>query len=84
MEKILQNASCSVMRQGVRRTAYQIQNWQGIVQQALQRQTKSIIRAYLPQNINAINTVAKSSYSYVYTKKALLVAPLRRMIYYRW
>jgi len=64
------------VRQELQGLAYQIQNWQGFVQEALQEKQNDLLEPIYRKVINAIQTVAKESgYAYVYNKEALLVAP---------
>jgi len=64
------------VRQELQGLAYQIQNWQGFVQEALQEKQNDLLEPIYRKVINAIQTVAKENgYTYVYNKEALLVAP---------
>jgi outer membrane protein len=64
------------MRQELEGLAYQIQNWQGIVQNEMQAKQNELLQPIYAKVMNALNTVAKESgYSYVYNMEALLVAP---------
>ena len=64
------------MRQELEGYAYQIQNWQQIVQNAMQGKQSQLLEPVYRKAMNALNQVAKENgYSYVYTKDALLVAP---------
>jgi outer membrane protein len=64
------------MRQELEGLAYQIQNWQGIVQQEMQAKQNELLQPIYMKAVNALNAVAKESgYGYVYNQEALLVAP---------
>jgi outer membrane protein len=70
----------SVTRQQIRQEleglAYQIQNWQQIVQNALQGKQSELLEPIYSKAMTALNAVAKEGgYSYIYNKEALLVAP---------
>jgi outer membrane protein len=69
-------ATRNLMRQELEGYAYQIQNWQQIVQNAMQGKQSQLLEPVYRKAMNALNQVAKENgYSYVYTKDALLVAP---------
>jgi outer membrane protein len=64
------------IRQELEGMAYQIQNWQQIVQNALQGKQSEILEPIYRKAMTALNAAAKEGgYSYVYNKEALLVAP---------
>lgn len=64
------------VRQELEGLAYQIQNWQGIVQNAMQNKQSQLLEPIYRKAMNALNDAAKENgYSYVYNKEALLVAP---------
>ncbi len=64
------------IRQELEGLAYQIQNWQQIVQNALQGKQNELLEPIYAKAMNALNAVAKEAgYTYVYNKEALLVAP---------
>jgi outer membrane protein len=64
------------IRQELEGLAYQIQNWQQIVQNALQGKQSELLEPIYGKAMTALNAVAKEGgYSYVYNKEALLVAP---------
>ena len=64
------------IRQELEGLAYQIQNWQQIVQNALQGKQSQLLEPIYRKAMNALNAAAKEGgYSYVYNKEALLVAP---------
>jgi outer membrane protein len=64
------------LRQDIQGLAYQIQNWQGIAQQAMQNKQSELLEPVYVRVMNALNAVAKENgYSYVYNKEVLLVAP---------
>ena len=64
------------IRQELEGLAYQIQNWQQIVQNALQGKQSELLEPIYVKAMNALNAVAKEGgYTYVYNKEALLVAP---------
>jgi outer membrane protein len=64
------------VRQELEGLAYQIQNWQGIVQNAMQSKQNELLEPIYRKAMNALNAAAKENgYSYVYNKEALLVAP---------
>lgn len=55
---------------------YQIQNWQAIVQQAMENKQNELLAPIYRKVYDAIRAVAKEKgYSHVYNKEALLVAP---------
>ena len=63
-------------RQDIQGLAYQIQNWQGIAQQAIQNKQSELLEPIYVKVMGALNAVAKENgYSYVYNKEVLLVAP---------
>jgi len=69
-------ATRNLMRQELEGYAYQIQNWQQIVERAMQGKQSQLLEPVYRKAMNALNQVAKENgYSYVYTKDALLVAP---------
>ena len=64
------------IRQELEGLAYQLQNWQSIVQNALQEKQGQLLEPIYVKAVNALNTVAKeNNITYVYNKEALLVAP---------
>ena len=64
------------IRQELQGYAYQIQNWQSIVQQEMQGKQQELLAPIYRKVMKAINDVAKESgYAYVYSQEALLVAP---------
>jgi len=64
------------MRQEMEGLAYQLQNWQGYVQNEMQEKQNELLQPIYVKAMNALNEVAKANgYSYVYSKEALLVAP---------
>ena len=64
------------IRQELEGYAYQIQNWQQIVQNALQSKQQELLDPIYRKAVGAVQQVAKDNgYAYVYTKEALLVAP---------
>lgn len=64
------------IRQELEGLAYQIQNWQQIVQQAMQGKQSELLEPVYRKAMNALNTVAKANgYAYVLNKETLLVAP---------
>ncbi len=64
------------MREEMQQDLYELQNWQGIVQNLMQAKEQSLLEPLYKKAIDAIQTVSKESgYTYVYTKEALLVAP---------
>lgn len=64
------------IRQDLEGLAYQIQNWQGIVQNAMQNKQSELLEPIYRKAMDALNAAAKENgYSYVYNKEALLVAP---------
>lgn len=63
-------------RQDMEGLAYQVQNWQAIVQQAMQNKQGQLLQPVYEKVMNTIKTVAKENgYSYVYNQEVLLVAP---------
>lgn len=64
------------MRQELEGLAYQIQNWQSIVQNEMQGKQNELLQPIYMKAMNALNAVAKENgYGYVYNQEALLVAP---------
>ena len=64
------------VRQELEGLAYQIQNWQSIVQNAMQNKQSQLLEPVYRKAMNALNAAAKENgYAYVYNKEALLVAP---------
>ncbi len=64
------------IRQELEGMAYQIQNWQQIVQNALQGKQSEILEPIYRKAMAALNAAAKEGgYTHVYNKEALLVAP---------
>ncbi|HEY0751533.1 MAG TPA: OmpH family outer membrane protein [Chitinophagaceae bacterium] len=64
------------IRQELEGLAYQLQNWQSIVQNALQQKQNDFLEPIYVKAMNALNAVAKENgYSYVFNKESLLVAP---------
>lgn len=65
-----------IIRQELEQLAYQIQNWQQIVQQAMQGKQSELLEPVYRKAMNALNTVSKANgYAYVLNKETLLVAP---------
>ena len=63
-------------RQDIQAISYQVQNWQGFVQQAMQAKENQLMEPVYRKVMNALNQVAKENgYSYVYNAEVLLVAP---------
>ena len=66
----------AIARQEMEGMAYQIQNWQSIVQQAMQGKQNELLEPVYRKVMAALNAVAKENgYSYVINKEQLLVAP---------
>ncbi|MER3464695.1 MAG: hypothetical protein C4329_10115 [Chitinophagaceae bacterium] len=64
------------VRQEMEGLAYQIQNWQSYVQQAMQAKQNRLLEPVYRKVFNAIQSVAKDNgYTHVLNKEALLVAP---------
>src|SRR5215213_5800821 len=64
------------IRQELEGYAYQIQNWQQLVQQALQGKQQELLEPIYRKVDAAIQTVAKENgYSFVFNSEALLVMP---------
>ena len=64
------------IRQELEGIAYQVQNWQPYVQQAMQNKQEEFLAPIYRKVLEAINAVAKETgYTHVYNKEALLVAP---------
>lgn len=64
------------IRQEMEGLAYQIQNWQGIAQQAMQAKQQNLLEPIYRKVDNAIQAVAKENgYGYVFNREALLVMP---------
>jgi len=64
------------VRQELEQYAYQIQNWQQIVQQQLQAKQQELLEPIYRKVDGAIQTVAKENgYTFVFNSEALLVMP---------
>ena len=64
------------MRQELENLAYQIQNWQAIVQNEMEAKQNELLQPIYVKVMDAVNAVAKESgYAYVYNQEALIVAP---------
>lgn len=64
------------VRQEMEGIAYQIQNWQSYVQQAMQAKQNRLLEPVYRKVYNAIQSVAKDNgYTHVFNKEAFLVAP---------
>lgn len=64
------------IRQELEGMAYQIQNWQSIVQNAMQGKQNQLLEPVYRKVMAALNAVAKENgYSFVVNKETLLVAP---------
>ena len=64
------------VRQELEGYAYQIQNWQQLVQQALQTKQQELLEPIYRKVDGAIQTVAKENgYTFVFNSEALLVMP---------
>lgn len=64
------------IRQEMEQIAYQIQNWQGIQQQALQGKQAQLLEPIYDRVETAINQVAKENgYTYVFNREVLVVMP---------
>lgn len=64
------------MREEMQQDLYELQNWQAIVQNAMQAKEQNLLEPLYKKAIDAVQAVAKENgYTYVYTKDALLVAP---------
>ena len=64
------------VRQELEGLAYQIQNWQGIVQNAMQSKQNELLEPIYRKAMNALNAAAKENgYAYVLNREALLVVP---------
>jgi outer membrane protein len=64
------------IRQELEGYAYQIQNWQQLVQQALQGKQQELLEPIYRKVDGAIQSVAKENgYTYVFNSEALLVMP---------
>lgn len=63
-------------RQDLQAITYQMQNWQGFVQNAVQNKQQQLLQPVYVRINNALNQVAKEKgYAFVYRTEALLVAP---------
>ena len=63
-------------RQDLQQITYQMQNWQGFVQNAVQNKQDELLAPVYQKVMTALNQVAKENgYAYVYRTEALLVAP---------
>ncbi len=66
----------SQIRQELEQYAYEIQNWQQIVQQSLQGKQQQLLEPIYRKVDAAIQAVAKENgYTYVFNREALLVMP---------
>jgi outer membrane protein len=64
------------MRQEMQQDIYELQNWQQIVQNAMQEKQQELLEPIYRKAVTAIQDVAKASgYTYVYSREAILVAP---------
>lgn len=63
-------------RQDLQNLAYQVQNWQGISQQAMQAKQNEMLEPVYRRAMAALNQVAKENgYTFVFNQEVLLVAP---------
>jgi outer membrane protein len=66
----------ALVRQEMEGLAYQIQNWQQIVQNAMQNKQSALLEPVYRRAMTALRAASKENgYTYVYNKEALLVAP---------
>lgn len=64
------------IRQEMQNSAYELQNWQAIAQQATEAKQNELLAPIYKKVIDAIKAVAKEKgYTHVLNKEALLVAP---------
>ena len=64
------------IRQELEGIAYQVQNWQSIVQNAMQNKQSELLDPVYRKVMNALNAVAKENgYAFVISQENLLVAP---------
>ncbi|HZF64793.1 MAG TPA: OmpH family outer membrane protein [Chitinophagaceae bacterium] len=64
------------VRQELEQYAYQIQNWQGISQQAMQAKQQDLLEPIYRRVETALQAVAKENgYAYVLNREALLIMP---------
>jgi outer membrane protein len=64
------------MREEMQQDLYELQNWQGLVQQATEAKQNQLLAPIYQRVVDAIQAVAKeNNYSHIYNKEALLVAP---------
>jgi len=66
----------ATIKQEMQQSAYELQNWQSIVQEATQNKQQEYLAPIYKKVLDAIKTVAKEKgYTHVLTKEAFLVAP---------
>jgi outer membrane protein len=66
----------SKMREEMQQDIYELQNWQQIVQNAMQEKQQALLEPIYRKAITAIQDIAKTNgYSYIYSREALIVAP---------
>lgn len=64
------------IRQEMQQSAYELQNWQNIAQQAIENKQNELLSPIYKKVLDAIKAVAKEKgYVHVLNKEALLVAP---------
>ncbi len=64
------------MREEMQRDMYELQNWQALSQEVMQKKQEQLLEPLYRKAIESIQQVAKENgYAYVYTKDALIVAP---------
>ncbi|OQY92734.1 MAG: hypothetical protein B6D37_13380 [Sphingobacteriales bacterium UTBCD1] len=64
------------IRQEMQNSAYELQNWQAIAQQAIENKQNELLAPIYKKVVDAIKTVAhEKGYTYVFNKEAFLVAP---------
>lgn len=66
----------ATIRQEMQQSAYELQNWQSIVQEATQNKQQEYLAPIYKKVLDAIRAVAKEKgYTHVMTKESFLVAP---------
>lgn len=64
------------IRQEMQNSAYELQNWQAIAQQATENKQNELLAPIYKKVMDAIKAVAKEKgYTHIFNKEALLVAP---------
>ncbi len=66
----------AMIRQEMQNSAYELQNWQAIAQQAIENKQNELLIPIYKKVVDAIKAVAaEKGYTYIFNKEAFLVAP---------